>query len=202
MIQKNKFRIAASLSLGALVVTTWFALTFKAYAPGEIAIIQAIYALGDWLWLPMIVITQLGSPWIIFGLVIAMAMLQYYREGLRLLLATGTTYVVVSFMKVAIMRPRPFLELSDVISRELTISGNGFPSGHSAIAACIAVSLWFLVSRSYRPWLVIVVLMVGISRIYLGVHSPLDVVGGFSVGVITASIMQLSPSILKGVKSS
>lgn len=202
MTQKNKFRIAASLSLGVLVVTTWFALTFKAYAPGEIVIIQAIYALGDWLWLPMIVITQLGSPWIIFGLVIAMAMLQYYREGLRLLLATGTTYVVVSFMKVAIMRPRPFLELSDVISRELTISGNGFPSGHSAIAACIAVSLWFLVSRSYRPWLVIVVLMVGISRIYLGVHSPLDVVGGFSVGVITASIMQLSPSILKGVKSS
>ncbi len=190
------------LSASVLAITTVFALTFSSYVPGELLIIRYIYSLGDVLWLPMVFITQFGSPFLLMGVSIALIILHQYRFGLKLIVGGGVTYIFIVALKFIIDRQRPFIEVTEVISRELSVTGNGFPSGHSAIAAYIAWSLWFVVGKKTKAGMIILVVMVGLSRVYLGVHSPLDVVGGYAAGVLIASLIHFVPSVLHTVKSS
>lgn len=202
MPKRRKLQFAAVISAAVLVLSIIFALSFRSYIPGEIVIVQAVYALGDNLLTPMLIITQFGSPFVLLGLAISLAIVHRYRFGVRLVVAGGITYVLITLLKLFISRQRPFLAIDDIISRELSISGNGFPSGHSAIIACIVLSLWFMVGKQARIGLVCLGILVGVSRIYLGVHSPLDVVGGYAAGLLIASLVQLVPSVLRGVRSS
>lgn len=73
------------------------------------------------------------------------------------------------------------------------LSSPAFPSGHAASVAAAAVLVWLVAGGlDARPWLrrslrsaaVVVAVLVGASRLVLGVHSPSDVVGGWLLGVI------------------
>ncbi|NQW30992.1 MAG: phosphatase PAP2 family protein [Ignavibacteria bacterium] len=84
------------------------------------------------------------------------------------------------FLKEAIGRLRPYEALESV--NQLVGSGGGsFPSNHALNNAAAAVILsWFY---PQRRWLwVSIALLVGFSRIYVGVHYPSDVLGGFVIG--------------------
>lgn len=112
-------------------------------------------------------------------------------------LATGdllTTYVLKPFFA----RPRPYTVLdnvwvykgyhwltSDRIARETTLS---FPSNHAVNSAAFAMVVgWFF--RRWWPWMAIMVFIVGYSRIYMGLHYPLDVFTGIVVGVDVACLV-------------
>lgn len=88
-------------------------------------------------------------------------------------------------LKQLVSRDRPLAYLSGLDVREGDGSGLGFPSGHAAVAASIAVTLAVVVPRRWRPLLVAVAGLVGVARIVVGVHLPVDVVGGWSLGVLT-----------------
>ncbi|GIO68408.1 phosphatase PAP2 family protein [Paenibacillus sp. FSL M7-1455] len=111
-----------------------------------------------------------------------MVVLKHRRELLMFLTAVGGSELWNLLLKYAIQRDRPNTH------RLIEITGYSFPSGHSMGAFSLYGAFAFLVWR-HIPFLagriamiaagVALTLLIGISRIYLGVHYPSDVLGGY-----------------------
>jgi undecaprenyl-diphosphatase len=95
------------------------------------------------------------------------------------------TWFAAKGVKELVRRGRPLQYLPNINVREGGGTGLGFISGHSAVAACTAVIAMTVLSRKWRPLLVLLPGLVGIGRIVHGVHLPADVVGGWAFGVLT-----------------
>ena len=107
-----------------------------------------------------------------------------------LVLMTWLSSPIHSALKLVVNRPRPTPDLVHVFQTE---SGNSFPSGH----AFFAIAFWGLLAyfaytrlqrRSLRllalSGLVMIILWIGVSRVYLGAHWPSDVLGGYILGAL------------------
>jgi len=88
-------------------------------------------------------------------------------------------------------RPLAVLPNSDVIVRGAIAQGLGYPSGHSAVSAALAFAALPYLNGRYRWLILLLPLIVGFGRIYVGAHLPLDVVGGWAIGVGSAFIVHL-----------
>lgn len=124
-----------------------------------------------------------------FGLILGVVLLarRRWREGLYVLLALGGALWLNSLLKTLFARPRP--DLWEPLWR---YSGYSFPSGHAAATATLTMVLALLVWRT--RWRVPVLglmlpftLLVGISRPYMGVHYPSDVLAGWAFGCAWAA---------------
>lgn len=99
------------------------------------------------------------------------------RTGVILLF----TFVVNALVKGIFQIPRP-----EILEHLVEADGWSFPSGHAQGAMVLWGWLaWELKQRSSTIVSTIIILGVGFSRVYLGVHSPLDVLGGFSLGLLS-----------------
>jgi undecaprenyl-diphosphatase len=99
-------------------------------------------------------------------------------------LAVAAADGIATLLKVAIGGTRP----SDKGSLVTIPHSHSFPSGHTAVAFAAAVVLSWLVPRA-APAFFVLALAIGYSRIYIGVHWPLDVVGGAVTGLVTALLL-------------
>ena len=84
-------------------------------------------------------------------------------------------------IKALVERPRPFEALPAVETLLGGTVGTSFPSGHAATSVAGAVTMALLVRRAL-PALVLLGLAIGYSRVYVGAHYPLDVLGGAALG--------------------
>lgn len=111
-------------------------------------------------------------------------------------LAVGT-YLVTYIVEHIVARARPEdLAVGQELLMRATQDGFGYPSGHTAVIAVIALGLWPYLRQGQRITVVTLVVAVALSRIYLGVHFPLDIIGGLAVAVIVwASSQLLSPRV-------
>ena len=113
------------------------------------------------------------------------------------------TFIVTNLcLKPLIGRTRPY-EVIDGLTRIIEKqSDRSFPSGHTANSMAVGVSLW-LVSKKYEligdkklyfpkaaGWIVLIwSVLVGLSRLYVGVHYPTDVLGGAIIAIVNALIV-------------
>jgi undecaprenyl-diphosphatase len=105
--------------------------------------------------------------------------------------ATGIASLVVHFLKEAFDRERPPVADPDLGS-VVAIPGNpSFPSGHSATAFAAATAVAVLCPRM-RPWALAIAAAVALSRVYLRVHFPLDVLVGAALGAGLGALCALA----------
>lgn len=163
--------------------------------PGDIAM-----PIGPaWLRLAAIDVTSLGSVIDLALIVLAVAglflALRRSREALLLLASTGSGLLVVDIIKVVVGRQRPPLAMHAV-----EVANASFPSGHAMLSAIVYLSLatlagHFAQQRRVRIYTLAAglaaTLIVGASRVYLGVHWPTDVIGGWALGAAWAMIWWL-----------
>jgi membrane-associated phospholipid phosphatase len=102
------------------------------------------------------------------------------RVGIILLLSASVNDAV----KMVFHGPRPYWYSTDVI-RYASETSFGVPSGH----AQIAFGVWGMLAASIRKWwgwpiAILIIVMIGISRLYLGVHFPHDVILGWLIGAL------------------
>jgi membrane-associated phospholipid phosphatase len=114
------------------------------------------------------------------------------KFGYKLGFALLTSTIVNTALKDVINSTRPIGTPGIRSLRVETATGQSFPSGHTQGASSFWISCIIQVSKR---WIYVVgilaILLVGISRLYLGVHWPIDVIGGIVIGVIWVFISNL-----------
>jgi len=144
---------------------------------------------------------------ILFGVIIVVALyLRKHRHGAILFTITtvGSSLLLV-MLKLAFRRARPEPFFDTILP-----SSYSFPSGHSLASFCFYGALAvILTDRTEKLWQQIIVwilslamiLLIGISRIYLGVHHPSDVVAGYAVAFIWVVTIAIGDKLIHARKN-
>jgi len=113
-------------------------------------------------------------------------------------LSVGMSLLFNYLLSFFIQRSRPFdIGLGENIYGSVFTNGS-FPSEHATIAFAIAMAV-FMVYKKFGTALLIMAALVGVSRVYVGIHYPLDILGGAFVGIIMAYLATklITPKIFK-----
>lgn len=113
---------------------------------------------------------------------------EYYKSKLLILSSLGS-WILNFILKQIFHRTRP---LDFILVKQ---GGLSYPSGHSMVTMSMYLTIAFLLSRKYekRKGLIYVlamifILLMGVSRMYLGVHWPTDIIGGYIGGYLFFSL--------------
>src|SRR5690242_8437586 len=179
------------LALAAvLLAAVWLAMLTLGRGPLDRSIYETLYAGGR----PALVttariFTAFGEPTVLIGAGFVLAIWLWWRSRARLALALMLVIMLgrglSEVQKYEIARARPTLEPHLVV-----VQTSSFPSGHAASSMIFYLTLALaLTSRCPWRWVaagcaVILSLLIGTSRVMLGVHWPSDVVGGWTFGAL------------------
>jgi undecaprenyl-diphosphatase len=148
-------------------------------------------------WLPeaMTDLTALGSQTVLW--LVCIAVISYLllgrrpRTALFLLADTGGGIAMGGLLKLIYARPRPAL-----VPHLVDVTSSSFPSGHATDSAIVYLTLAALLARTVperalRIYIIgvaiLLTLLIGASRVYLGVHWPSDVAAGWTIGAAWAT---------------
>ncbi|MDE2019005.1 MAG: phosphatase PAP2 family protein [Patescibacteria group bacterium] len=102
-----------------------------------------------------------------------------FAEGiLAIILSRGLVAETIHFFYY---HPRPFEVLG--FAPLIPESGSSFPSGHMAFFFALAMAVWYA-NRKWGIWYFILAALIGVARIFVGVHWPLDIIGGALIGLL------------------
>lgn len=200
MSRKRQLVVAILALSSILLVWSLSIAASKVIGPVEQKIFYSINGWSNVLRIPFLFITYTATVYAVALTVLFLIWRGYPRVALRVFSACGVVFVLTQAIKYMVERPRPAFILSDAMVREKLVAGYGYPSTHTAIATVMALILAVFLPQKWK-WLAILwIVLVGISRIYLGVHAPLDIVGGAAVGVMVICLSLLVSNKLKVVR--
>lgn len=104
----------------------------------------------------------------------------------RAAMALIVTSALVVIVKRSVKRKRPSLDIQASVPPDRF----SFPSGHTAAAFAVAIAMFAVIPLAV-PVLLLLAIVVGYARMYLGVHYPLDVGAGAAIGLVTGSLVAL-----------
>lgn len=113
------------------------------------------------------------------------------RSGLKLSAAFIYSALLNAVLKIGFHSPRPFEKLDFIEGKRVhTATGYSFPSGHTQGSTTFFVALAQIIKKNWFTFCaVIFLLLVGVSRIYLGVHWPIDVIVAIILGIIMSLVI-------------
>ncbi|MEW8973111.1 MAG: phosphatase PAP2 family protein [Tissierellaceae bacterium] len=108
--------------------------------------------------------------------------------GLEALAVLGISQIIVQSIKLGLSRERPYKIIQHLNTFGIDLKDYSFPSGHTTASFSIAATLALNIPNI---WIIIylLALLIGISRIYLGVHYPTDVLAGIVLGIGTSIVV-------------
>lgn len=143
----------------------------------------------------MLEVTALGTGTVVMMIVAVAALFlvltRHKYSAILLLVSTGGGLILNLILKMGFNRPRPAIFVPEVHA-----VSSSFPSGHAMSAAIVYGTVAYLAARLHkRRWAkalimivaLVVIVLISISRLYLGVHYPSDVVAGVSIGLAWAA---------------
>jgi undecaprenyl-diphosphatase len=183
--------LAAGLAVSTFVIWAFFGLADEVLEGDSRAFDRAVLLwihdnFPDWWNEPMRLVTALGYYYVVVPL-LAVAIFAFYRRGWRLsavllVVSTGGSIVLTTVLKGVFRRARP-----ELFDSGYQASFYSFPSGHATVAVGFYGMLTVILAyrlRGAARWAVaacglLVVLLIGFSRLYLGVHYPTDILAGY-----------------------
>lgn len=159
-----------------------------------IGFVQGLEA--PWLTSIMKVFTWIGSGYVVapialIGFIVLYFVLRYRHQAFLLIAVIAGTVLLNGALKIYFKRERP------EIHRIMDANGFSFPSGHSMMAFALYAIIAYIAWRNVKTttsrvvlvlFTAVMIIMIGTSRIYLGVHYPSDIVGGYAVSALWVTI--------------
>ena len=172
----------------------WLNTTFANFDQSITTAVHRLYAsCGSWMTSVMELISLLGKAGIAL-IVLSLVLLvirKTRRFGTAMILGLAIGAVVVNlWLKVVIARPRPYADINGFyyplwqMMGSHTESDYSFPSGHTNAAFACMVPAFLLGKKSWSWLCLLFAFLMGVSRIYLVVHYPSDVLGGLIMGTL------------------
>jgi membrane-associated phospholipid phosphatase len=186
----------ARLAIGAAAtVITAAAVRGRPVGRHETTVFRAINDLPDSLYVPAWAVMQLGAlgaaPVAAGG-----AWAAHDRKLSGRLLAGGVaTWALSKLVKQLVRRPRPAMLLPGARRRGPDAAGLGYLSGHAGVAVALGAAALPRLGAAERAVILGIVPIVGLSRVYVGAHLPLDIAGGAALGLaVEAAVAMLTAS--------
>lgn len=153
---------------------------FIVFCAKYLIIVVGLFALSYWLTLPRKQKTEVLIMGAITGIV---------------------AFILAKIGSAMFVDPRPFV--SDGVTPLFAYTAdNGFPSDHTLVGMVITMAL-LSVSRKWAVNLFVLTIIIGASRVFAGVHHPIDIVGGILFGALGGvTAMYLTPKIINSLASS
>lgn len=158
---------------------------------------------NDYLTPVMRFITSLGYQGI-FWILLVLILLIFRRTrkaGFTAAAALVTCVIIVNvILKPSVARIRPYDAYPALIPLVDRLADFSFPSGHTANGFAVAFVLYWMLPKKYSVWLLVLNTLIALTRLYVGVHYPTDVIAGFLIGLAVSRLVWYLLAGRKGKK--
>jgi undecaprenyl-diphosphatase len=174
-----------------VLVACWFAAS-RGVSGFEDGTFRAVNTLPGWLYPVVWPIMQMGN--VAVAVVVAIVIVVIVRKprlGIFFVVTPIVAWFLAKAVKAQVQRGRPEPEGLAVTLRGPAEDGFGFISGHATVAFAVAA---VAMPHLRRPWNFVALalaVVVGVARLYVGAHLPLDVVGGAACGLLIGELVRV-----------
>ncbi len=142
------------------------------------------------------------ADWLIWWLVFVVFTLLFFKKIspqaiLKIFATAFLAWLISKLIKHFYISPRPFVLLEDVKTLFTHGLDDSFPSGHTTFSSALAVATYFYANHKIGAWFFIGAILIGLSRVIVGIHWPFDILGGLILGTLIAIILFIINSKFK-----
>jgi tRNA A-37 threonylcarbamoyl transferase component Bud32/membrane-associated phospholipid phosphatase len=189
-VRHPKYIFYGLTATGLFFLSTLFALR-EGIGIVESSVANIIYSLPSFFTPVGLVFYILGSAAVAVLASIVLLFVRRADAAIRVFFATVVAYGLTTYFQNLIERPITD-ELIPNISNRIDVISYGFPTLYAAVSVAAWLTIGLYLPLKYRRWLTVLLFLVGISGMYLGINLPLDIVGGWTVGLFAYSVTALA----------